>query len=105
MSKHTPGPWVEAGYGDYNDYDGNCRVILGEGGDIRTAIVLGFDNDRNRANARLIAAAPDLLAALKGLSEAYCRAGSALSRDERHEDRMRLIAARAAIDKANVADK
>jgi hypothetical protein len=56
--------------------------------------------DENDENARLIAAAPDLLEALRGLDEAYCRAGSLLSKAERHEDRMRLIAARAAIAKA-----
>jgi hypothetical protein len=40
-----------------------------------------------------------VLEALKGLDEAYCRAGLNLTREERHEDRMRLIAARAAIAK------
>lgn len=49
-------------------------------------------------------AAPDLLEALRGLDEAYCRAGSPLSKVERHEDRMRLIAARAAIAKAAGGD-
>lgn len=38
-----------------------------------------------------------LAAALAGLDEAYCRAGTPLSRDERTEDRKRLIAARAAL--------
>jgi len=42
----------------------------------------------------------DLLAALQGLDEAYCRAAAPLTREERHEDRLRLIAARAAIAKA-----
>lgn len=65
MSKHTKGRWVSADYGDYKDYDGKCRVILGENGDIRTAVVLGFDTEENKANARLIAAAPELLDALK----------------------------------------
>jgi hypothetical protein len=66
-ARHTPGPWISAGYGDYSDYDGKCRVILGEGGDIRTAVVLGFDSNENQANAHLIAAAPELLAALQGM--------------------------------------
>ncbi len=35
--------------------------------------------------------------ALRGLDEAYCRAGSPLTKAERHEDRMRLIAARASL--------
>lgn len=42
----------------------------------------------------------ELLEALKGLDEAYCRAGSPLTRDERTEDRKRLISAREAIAKA-----
>ena len=44
----------------------------------------------------------ELLEALKGLDEAYCRAGSPLTKNERQEDRMRLIKARAAIAKAEV---
>jgi type VI protein secretion system component VasF len=68
--KHTRGPWIASEYGDYGDYDGKCRVILGEGGDIRTAVVLGFDTEENQANARLIAAAPDLLEALQRINEA-----------------------------------
>lgn len=62
---HTPGPWsVEAG-------------LLGEGAHIFAADPKGCKADgdlvtvadliENKANARLIAAAPDLLAALKGL--------------------------------------
>ncbi len=37
----------------------------------------------------------ELEAALRGLDEAYCRAGSILTRADRFEDRKRLIAARA----------
>jgi hypothetical protein len=69
MSNHTSGPWLVSEYGDYGDYDGECRVVLGEGGDIRTAIVLGLDTAENRANAHLIAASPDLLAEAKALVE------------------------------------
>lgn len=67
MSKHTEGRWIAADYGDYKDYDGKCRVVLGENGDIRTAVVLGFDTEENQANANLIAAAPELLAALNAM--------------------------------------
>lgn len=49
--------------------------MLGEGGDIRTAVVLGFDTPENRANARLIAAAPDLLKALKAMLEVWEHGG------------------------------
>ena len=68
-AQHTRGPWIACRHGDYGDYDGKCRVILGEGGDIRTAVVLGFDTPENEANARLIAAAPDLLEALQAAVE------------------------------------
>lgn len=43
------------------------------------------------------AAVADLIEALEGLDEAYCRAGPQLTRDERMEDRKRLVAARAAL--------
>lgn len=43
------------------------------------------------------AAVEELIEALEGLDEAYCRAGPQLTRDERMEDRKRLIAARAAL--------
>lgn len=45
----------------------------------------------------------ELRVALQGLDDAYCRAGTPLTRDERTEDRKRLIAARAAIAKATGA--
>lgn len=61
-TKHTPRPWEACDVGDYSDYDGRCRVILGN--DLRIAVVLG-DHDESAANARLIAAAPDLLEALE----------------------------------------
>ena len=55
-------------------------------------------------NDRLMREAADeierLRDALRGLDEAYCRAGTPLTKAERHEDRMRLIAARAALKTA-----
>lgn len=61
-AKHTPGPWR----GDC-EIIGNSRVVA------TTAWCSGF-KEEDEANARLIAAAPDLLAALKritaGLSDA-----------------------------------
>lgn len=63
MSKHTPGPWiyvddekqlhvpfVETGYGE-------CVIVTFEGSEIG-------DTSTNKANYRLMAASPDLLAAL-----------------------------------------
>ena len=65
MTKHTPGKWAIANYDD--EIDGRkCAVVQPiysqNNGGVVTAICPGIDR---RANARLIAAAPDLLAALK----------------------------------------
>jgi hypothetical protein len=63
-TKHTPGPWF-VGYGTHS-----CAVYMkpvSEGWLVRDQIAR-FDRDGNgegEANAKLIAAAPELLAALK----------------------------------------
>jgi len=97
---HTPGPWTP----DRDPRRGmewNVHILDQRGHAICfMAHSDGASPERDEANAALVAAAPDLLAALQGLDEAYCRAGSPLSHAERHEDRKRLIAARAAILKA-----
>jgi hypothetical protein len=54
MSKHTPGPWTfDIGVKGYHVYDAELCTVC-------TA--------REKQTARLIAAAPDLLAALKEIS-------------------------------------
>lgn len=61
---HTKGPWEACDPGDYGDFDGESRIILGD--DMRIAVVHWhptLNTDMSDANARLIAAAPDLLAA------------------------------------------
>lgn len=64
-SKHTPGPWRV-----FRSTDGRVIIGIGEsdGGGITDA---GFgtwrDGAEQEANAQLIAAAPELLAALKSL--------------------------------------
>lgn len=89
MSKHTPGPWEVQNMTVFNR---GCMFVANCDG-------LG-DVDRmemSRANARLIAAAPDLLAALKELLHMPEFDGtpeaSLLRRDAKR-------AARAAIDRA-----
>ena len=60
MSKHTPGPWHVVGESD--------PEIHGPDGEWITHQVCsgaGDENNDGQANARLIAAAPDLLAACK----------------------------------------
>jgi len=61
---HTPGPWREA----YNDENGQA-VVSGENSEIATCWhhCVGALEQQMRANARLIAAAPDLLRELADL--------------------------------------
>jgi len=71
MAKHTPGPW-EYDYGivppDGPEKYSDIYVI---GDDREPIIIAEFNNciPEGQANARLIAAAPDLLEALKWLHE------------------------------------
>jgi hypothetical protein len=71
-AKHTPGPWeAEArqhGLAIYANYDTAPSEYL--------ALINGYegskeDRERNRANARLISAAPELLAALERVLECH----------------------------------
>lgn len=63
MSKHTPGPWRYHGFVVDSDFSG-WRVYLPTKYR-RVITVEGTSAAEADANARLIAAAPDLLAALK----------------------------------------
>lgn len=87
MSKHTPGPWT-------ND----VMVSLTETHE--AGLNIGFLNTVNpqrraeaQANARLIAAAPELLEALQAITDLY-------DTDEGCRSTPEYIAARAAIAKA-----
>lgn len=62
MSAHTPGPWkVEYSEGD------EWEVLAGA--NLPIAYISGWAGRSTEVNARLIAAAPDLLAALAGIIE------------------------------------
>lgn len=54
--KGTPGPYIK-----------NGTSIMGNGKMELVAVVYGFDTEERKANAHLIAAAPDLLEALQNL--------------------------------------
>jgi hypothetical protein len=83
---HTPGPWFPVPYGDGND----TVICRDETGNQRIAFmaISGSRDERERrkdwaeikANARLIAAAPELLEALENLlaecPEAWSRHGA-----------------------------
>ncbi len=61
MSNHTPGPW----YIDADEPEAKGIPITNGAGFIADVGTLGPSDDEDRANARLVAAAPDLLAALE----------------------------------------
>ena len=105
MSKHTPGPWYADKIQDRAAFNiftpGQCTALLTlepgkyDGADPRVGSV--------EANARLIAAAPDLLEALRALLAVapYHAPGAAhgvMGAEERHASAIK--AARAAIAKA-----
>jgi hypothetical protein len=66
MSNRTPGPWETYEFDDQIGVSGNYADVAD-----CTGLEYRFDSSRSReeilANARLIAAAPDLLEALKAL--------------------------------------
>lgn len=69
MSAHTAGPWEASDRGDYGDFDGNSNVITAD--DRRIAVVQNSGTEEADANARLIAAAPCMAAALDVMIEKY----------------------------------
>ena len=93
-AKHTPGPWTASGE---HDRETITSDKVNQYGNFIVTIVSRCDEpmtEEDRANARLIAASPDLLDALITLLFA-CRDGAVLPRDSAHAQ------ARAAIAKAS----
>lgn len=96
MSKHTPGPWIGAGpsFGDPLPRYTTEIVTEWEGdeGDVISICEMPFHHhdDENEANARLIAAAPDLLEACK----------AALSDDQPYIEKCRAAIAKATGEQA-----
>jgi hypothetical protein len=88
MSAHTPGPW--------NVPD---KYVKMRGCNFLSHV--HWDDEEAVANARLIAAAPDLLAALQGVMDILGRAESnASGNPDWNYVRSRVAVARAAITKA-----
>ena len=61
MRQHTPGPWHVNELGNVAD---KTRIVIG-------VIATTFESYSGEANARLIAAAPDLLEALKEMLDGH----------------------------------
>lgn len=110
-TKHTPGPWELQVGEDACFHKGNRFAITKSGEDdgepwnVTIAEVWPSDNGADHADARLIAAAPELLAALQEIIPAYLGALAEASRtdSEPYEESpagLMLSLARAAIAKA-----
>jgi hypothetical protein len=78
MSEHTPGPWRVGSW-----YEGRLAVIVEDVSDMRIITELTGANLAHEANARLIAAAPELLEAL-GTIARFIKDGDEIDGEE-HE--------------------
>lgn len=67
---HTPGPW-ELGNVYELSPSGRCRQIVAEDG--KVCLVYGIEDADCKANAKLIAAAPELLTALQRIRDDLIR--------------------------------
>jgi len=97
-SNHTPGEWEIRD----NDYFPNQKTIETDGSS-RVIAVIDKSDDEDLANARLIAAAPELLAAcedLVNLWDEWARYSEGLEEPLRRSIEMRVQQSRAAIAKA-----
>ncbi|MGP5757726.1 hypothetical protein [Pseudomonas aeruginosa] len=68
MSKHTPGPWHVGGPNKCTIYDKHGQRLANS---FEGVMATQRTDSECEANARLIAAAPELLEALKGMLEVY----------------------------------
>ncbi len=98
MTKHTPGPWSAR----------NGRIFMTDREELTVAnVARAFDGDYSPANARLIAAAPDLLEALEALADLHkpCLADNPTLMEcvKEQPEYQAYYAARAAIAKAKGA--
>jgi len=109
---HTPGPWTQS-MGLVSDTQGYCTDEAGfiatvhnpyvehvTFGGLQHPMSLHETDKMAEANARLIAAAPDLLAALKEIGRACCDNLSLLPEDKQGIYAYLADVAREAIDKA-----
>lgn len=88
MTQHTPGPWTA------NTQTTRVQVNSRH---VTVANVMGIDA-KAQADAYLMAAAPELLDALRDLTNQFLERGVFM--DPHHPDRIALAAAEAAIAKA-----
>lgn len=91
MSKHTPGPWESsgcwAGYAIRTHSPENRIAIVDQNN--------GLPHEVNEANARLMAAAPDLLAACQSWVDHLSKTFPPYAPGESPSDKMRAVIAKA----------
>jgi hypothetical protein len=84
-TKHTPGPWEVI---EVNLHDGPCKHALYVNGtgdyqfDEIAAVMMDYADNSPEANARLIAAAPDLLSACEKMRDVLNTSAYDLSQEE-----------------------
>ena len=81
MEPHTPGPWLVFGRGLISVITKADKSIVAE-------VVTHNDRPETKANARLIAAAPDMLAALQFLQREYMSPSSDVLLTDEAKDRI-----------------
>jgi len=105
MTKHTAGPWISDGETiDLFDFELENRRFWISADGMVIGYVDGFgnkDNEERKANARLIAAAPELLAELITMTDAYSKAMKDAGVSSYPEALVIVRSARAAIAKAS----
>ena len=89
MSKHTPGPWT------VDRTSKGWEVLPPPEVDGGVAFVFDHGNTEDNANACLIAAAPELLEALKLFADGSCDSGCADSSEKCNGCRARAAIAKA----------
>ena len=89
LNGHTPGPWRVTKRGDGHTYIEDARYKTA----VACMVARSDGPEENTANARLIAAAPQLLEALEATLSAYCQLRIRLSSEE-----ISRIDAQAAVD-------
>lgn len=99
MNAHTPGPWWTKREGFSTVYV-FARIGGGMVQEVAACGPTAAGPDQQGANARLLAAAPKMLNALRQYDQAFT-AFDPDSKESRHQMRLAVVAARAAIAEAD----
>jgi hypothetical protein len=98
MTEHTAGPWQATRISAYEQHDRLAVASVAPGQAELILVLHTFDGSQAEANVRLMAAAPDLLAALEEIEAHHVQQNHLKGRDENRSRTLRI--ARAALAKA-----